>query len=288
MEVDCATLPTERCLTIGGLGSKDAPAGGSAADAGSNAGGVDAAAAASAGDGGAPEPVDPESGFSPCPLDGSPCVIMPFGDSITEGYPSFDGGYRVELFHQAVLGARPISFVGDRANGPQTVDGLAFPRGSEGYSGYTIDASVRNGITARAEPAIASYHPHIILLMIGTNDIDLNIDVASAPARLGALIDRITLAAPEALLVVASILPTTNAATNERIVAYDAAIPSLIESRRAAGKHVASVDMYAAFTANPNYASAYLVDALHPNVTGYALLGQTWYAAILPYLPPAR
>jgi lysophospholipase L1-like esterase len=124
--------------------------------------------------------------------------------------------------------------------------------------------------------------------MIGTNDIDLNIDVASAPARLGALIDRITLAAPEALLVVASILPTTNADTNERIVAYDAAIPGLIESRRAAGKHVASVDMYAAFTANPNYASAYLVDALHPNVTGYALLGQTWYAAILPYLPPAR
>jgi hypothetical protein len=55
-------------------------------------------------------------------------------------------------------------------------------------------------------------------------------------------------------------------------------------SRNAAGKHVIGVDMYAAFTSNPDYATAYMVDALHPNPAGYALLGQTWYTTILPYL----
>jgi lysophospholipase L1-like esterase len=267
-ESECASLPTERCVNAGGLGAQPA--------------GNDAAPGRTA-DAGAP-PVSSPPSFAPCPADGSPCVVMPFGDSITEGFPTFNGGYRVELFHQAVLGGHPITFVGDRANGPQTVDGLPFPRGSEGYSGYTIDTSVRSGITPRAEPAIATYHPHIILLMIGTNDIDLDIDVANAPARLGALINRITTAAPAALLVVATILPTTNAVTNQRIETYDAAIPAVLQSRSAAGQHVIGVDMYAAFTANPAYASAYMVDTLHPNAAGYALLGQTWYTTLEPYL----
>jgi lysophospholipase L1-like esterase len=280
-EAECASLPTERCVNAGGLGEQ--PAGNGGSGAGLAGGDLDAPTPAPAADAGAPPVANPPS-FAPCPADGSPCIVMPFGDSITEGFPTFNGGYRVELFHQAVLGGHPITFVGDRANGPQTVDGLPFPRGSEGYSGYTIDTSVRSGITPRVEPAIASYHPHIILLMIGTNDIDLNIDVASAPARLAALIDRITTAAPAALLVVATILPTTNPVTNQRIESYDAAIPAVLQSRSAAGQHVIGVDMYAAFTANPAYASAYMVDTLHPNAAGYALLGQTWYTTIEPYL----
>ncbi len=210
---------------------------------------------------------------------------MPFGDSITEGYPSFNGGYRVELFRLAALAPHAITFVGARANGPAEVAGNPFPPAHEGYSGFTIDPSTRSGISPRAEVAIATYQPHIILLMIGTNDIDLQIDVANAPARLGGLIDRITTAAPDTLLVVATILPTTTAATNERIRAYDAAIPALVEGSQAAGKHVIGVDMYAAFTANPDFATAYMLDVLHPNTAGYALLGQRFYEAISPFLP---
>jgi lysophospholipase L1-like esterase len=242
-------------------------------------------ASADAGD----DPVTPdeEPAFSPCPRDGSPCVVMPFGDSITEGFPVFNGGYRVELFHQALLGGHSITFVGARANGPATVDGQPFPTGHEGYSGFTIDPSSRSGISPRAEPAIAALRPHIILLMIGTNDIDQNIDVTNAPARLGALIDRITTAAPDLLLVVATIIPTTVGATNERIVAFDAAIPALVQARQAAGKHVVGVDMFAAFATNLDFATALMVDSLHPNDAGYALLGQRFYRTIEPFLSPA-
>jgi lysophospholipase L1-like esterase len=262
-------------------------------DGGTRDGSSDAAAGAASegpGDaamGGAPSEPDPGGTFSPCPGDGSPCVIMPFGDSITEGFPDFDGGYRVELFHQALIDGRAITFVGARANGPPTVDDQPFPTGHEGYSGFTIDPSTRSGISPRAEPAIQQFSPHIILLMIGTNDIDQNIDVANAPARLGALIDRITAAAPDTLLVVAQVIPTTVPATNERIRAFDAAIPAQVEERRAAGRHVVGVDMFAAFADDPNFRTELMVDALHPNTAGYALLGQRFYQVIETFLPAA-
>lgn len=175
--------------------------------------------------------------------------------------------------------------MGDRSNGPPDVEGRQFPPNHSGFSGFTIDPSSRSGISPLAEPAIANYGPHIILLMIGTNDVDQNIDVANAPARLGALIDRITNAAPNLLLVVATIIPTTVAATNERVRAFDAAIPALIEARQAAGKHVVGVDMFAAFDDNPFFPTALMVDTLHPNDAGYALLGQRFYETIEPFLP---
>src|SRR5437763_1179031 len=73
-------------------------------------------------DGSAEAGTDAGAVFAPCPTDGTPCVVMPLGDSITEGYPNFNGGYRVELFNQAVMGSKNITFVGRKSNGPTTVD----------------------------------------------------------------------------------------------------------------------------------------------------------------------
>jgi hypothetical protein len=224
--------------------------------------------------------------FAPCPT-GATCLILPLGDSITDGFPFEAGGYRVELFHQTVLNTQLVSFVGSLSNGPAMVDGRPFPPNHEGHTGFTIDNEPivgRSGVSPLTDQAIATTHPHIVLLMIGTNDIDLNVDVATAPTRLAALIDRITTDAPNALLVVGSLIPTQTDAENLRFQAYNGAIPALVAARAAAGKHVLFVDMYAAFTANPNFKTALMNDNLHPNATGYALLGDTWYGVIRSYL----
>ena len=61
--------------------------------------------------------------FSPCPTNQT-CIIMPLGDSITEGFPTFVGGYRVELFSEAVLAEQgdhlrwPPRRTGPGRNGP--------------------------------------------------------------------------------------------------------------------------------------------------------------------------
>jgi lysophospholipase L1-like esterase len=286
---------TGGALGVGGaVGTGGAPGtggargtGGAAIDAGRDAGG-DAAPPADAASDSGPRPdaaADGPPAYAPCPTDGSACIIMPLGDSITDGYPFENGGYRVELFHQAVQGRTPITFVGRNMNGPTTVDNMPFPRNHEGYSGYTIDSDAsHNGISPLVEAGISAGKPHIILLHIGTNDVNGNVNLSGAPTRLGALIDRITAATP-ALLVVAQIIPTTTDSTNNAVRTYNAAIPALVQQRAAAGKHVMLIDMYSVFTARSDYKTALMNDNLHPNATGYAAMGDAWYAAIRSLLP---
>jgi lysophospholipase L1-like esterase len=261
---------------------------------GSGAGGSGGAGAAGRG-GGAQDASVPDgrmddagAGFMPCPATGA-CMVLPLGDSITEGYlPSgANGGYRVELFRQAVRAGKNITFGGSQMNGPTTVESRSFPRRHEGRGGYTIDSDAgHNGISGSiTDQAIANYRPHIVLLMIGTNDINGNVDVGNAPARLGRLIDDITTDAPAALVVVASIIPVNNSGTNQRVQTYNAALPGLVATRAAAGKHVVFLDNYAAFAQDPNYRTTLMVDSLHPNEAGYAVLGRSFYDKVAALLP---
>ncbi len=51
--------------------------------------------------------------FAPCPDDGTSCRIMPLGDSITYGVgSSTGGGYRVQLFTDAIQHQQSVIFVG--------------------------------------------------------------------------------------------------------------------------------------------------------------------------------
>jgi lysophospholipase L1-like esterase len=217
--------------------------------------------------------------YSPCPTDNTPCAILPLGDSITEGYGSSGGGYRVELFRQAVKSGKHITFVGGLQNGPNQVENQTFPRRHQGHGGFTIDGitgSITNG-------AIDTFHPHIVLLMIGTNDINGNIDRANAPTRLGNLIDDIIERSPDTLVVVAKIIPIDGGA-NPAVITYNASIDGVVAARASNGKHVIVLDNYAAIQDEPSWKTTLLADYLHPNDAGYAVLGQSFYGAIQSYL----
>jgi lysophospholipase L1-like esterase len=219
----------------------------------------------------------------PCPTtSGTACAVLPLGDSITEGCCTApEGGYRIELFNQAVLAGKNITFVGSLSNGPSTVAGKPFPMHHEGHGGYTISGGGNGGIAGSiTDNAISSYHPNIVLLMIGTNDLNDNIDVTNAPSRLGKLIDEIVTDAPTALVVVSTIIPIGAPGADQRTQTYNAAIPGLVKDRAAAGKHVIMVDNYAAFSKNSSYQTALKADGLHPNTAGYVILGDTFYGAI--------
>ena len=126
--------------------------------------------------------------------------------------------------------------------------------------------------------------PDIVTLMIGTNDINGNIDVSDAPNRLGGLLDAIFAQDAQVLVVLAQIVPTTNDGTNNAVRTYNSAMPGLVSARTAMGRHLVLVDMYGEFTKNSSYKTALMGDGLHPNDAGYALMGQVWYDAIEPYL----
>lgn len=240
------------------------------------------AAGRSAGQGGTGVADAGGTSFDPCPL-GKPCAVMPFGDSITAGSGSSGGGgYRVELFAQTVEAGKSLTFVGSQSSGPDTVGGVPFPKHNEGYPGYTIDGKM--GILPLAATALHAGKPNIVLLMIGTNDVNGYVDLANAPARLGNLIDTVVDTDPNLLLVVAKIVPTTDDAENGRIQPYNDAIPAVVAARVTAGKHVILVDMYSAFTANAGYKTEDMFNFIHPNDAGYVVMGDVWFAAIQSYL----
>ena len=81
-----------------------------------------------------------------------------------------------------------------------------------------------------------------MLLHIGTND-QGSVSASQMVSDLSGLLDQIITNAPNALLVVAQIIPL-GYGTNDVIKAYNQAIPGLVQQRAAAGKHVIIVDMF--------------------------------------------
>lgn len=195
---------------------------------------------------------------------GRPMRVMPLGDSITYGVGSSDGnGYRDELWHDLSPGAGAgLNFVGtQRAGTFADID-------NEGHSGRRIDE-----IADIAFCAVPSYRPNVVTLHAGTNDINQDYQLSTAPERLGALIDQTLAQAPEATVLVATLVPATKEGMQPKIDAYNARLPQIVQERRDQGKHVRLVSMSAVTTAD-------LAQPAHPGDSGYAKMADAFFRGI--------
>ncbi|GHF39744.1 hypothetical protein GCM10010218_21320 [Streptomyces mashuensis] len=189
--------------------------------------------------------------------------MMPLGDSITEGTGSSTGSsYRAALWDRLTGHADRLDFVGSMKSGrlPDT--------DHEGHYGWKI-----GGLSANIDTWLPPARPNVVLLHIGTNDVHDDYRTATAPARLGALVDRITSAAPDMTVLVASLVPSNDAPTQKRIEAFNATVPGLVAERRAKGRHVGYVGMGAVTPQD-------ISDDLHPNDRGYAKMADAFYDGI--------
>jgi lysophospholipase L1-like esterase len=187
--------------------------------------------------------------------------VMPLGDSITDGY-NVPGGYRINLWQRLAAGGYTVDFVGSGFNGPENLG----DHDHEGHSGWRIDQ-----IDANIVGWLQAYTPRTILLHIGTNDMNQNYDVANAPARLSALIDKIRATTPNVELFVAQITPESDPTLEGRVTTYNAALPDVVAQK---GPMTHLVDMHSAIT------TADLADGVHPNAAGYDKMGDRWFAAL--------
>lgn len=117
--------------------------------------------------------------------------------------------------------------------------------------------------------------PNIVLLHAGTNDCNKSIEVETAPARLGNLIELILEHAPDAAVLVCKIIPSKRPDTQQRINDFNDALPDIVSGFTKKGKNVYLVDMHSALTI------ADLDDDLHPKDVGYVKMANKWYEAIL-------
>ena len=142
-------------------------------------------------------------------------------------------------------------------------------RNHEGHSGWRIDQ-----IDSQVGGWLSTYQPEVVLLLIGTNDIVQDHQLSTAPARLGALLDRIHQLRPATKLIVSSVPPLANASDNTQAAAYNANVRSHVDARAAAGRSISFVDAAAALTVSD------LADGIHPTSAGYAKLADVWHPAI--------
>jgi lysophospholipase L1-like esterase len=198
-----------------------------------------------------------------------PVRIMPLGDSITYGVGSSTGSsYRAALWDRLVGQAGfAVDFVGSQRSGilPDT--------DNEGHSGWRIDQ-----IAASVDGWLAAAQPDVVLLHIGTNDMNQNYQVSTAPQRLGALLDQILADRPAATVLVAKIVPALDPAVQSRIDAFNAAVPAVVAAR---GSRARLVDLSVLSPAD-------LADTLHPNDNGYARMAVRWYSALEGVLGDGR
>jgi hypothetical protein len=229
-------------------------------------------------------------GFDPCPAS-DPCKVLPLGDSITWGI-SYGGGYRIKLFAHAAKDMKKMTFVGyDVANPPSAsvVSALGaamsmWAPNHEGHSGWTIQQddelvlgtskANNDSVNYSGKKVVADLKPNIVLVHLGTND--FRGDIAGAPNRLGLLVDHVVADAPDALVVVASVIPYPGGGS--AVKTFNDAVPGVVKPRADAGKHVIFVDMFSALT------SSDLSDGVHPNEGGYEKMAVAWYGAIKQYL----
>ncbi|MCW1100155.1 SGNH/GDSL hydrolase family protein [Streptomyces sp. RS2] len=188
--------------------------------------------------------------------------VMPLGDSITDGYTPYPGGYRVRLWQLLSAANYTIDFVGSQSNGPAELG----DHDHEGHPGWRIDQ-----LDANINTWLSQSDPRTIMLLIGTNDLNQNYDIANAPRRLSGLIDRIRTAKPQSELFIATVPPQSNATLESRVRAYNAAIPSIVSQK---GSRVHLVKMYEALTTSD------LADGIHPTKAGYEKMAAVWYSAL--------
>ena len=221
--------------------------------------------------------------------------IWTVGDSFTSGF-TVPGGYRPALYDDLTAAGDTFRFVGSITTDSTPLLDATGQNHQDGHSGALIaEGTLPNGASRFGiYENIADYYqvvastqgrPGTILLMIGLNDLNNNVDPAGAPGRLDLLITRILGLAPSAHLFVASVNPArqgnlymdpsvTDLAAST--LAYNASIPGIVSAHDALGQNVSFVDIYGALSLADIGA-----DGLHPTAAGYATIANTFAAALL-------
>jgi lysophospholipase L1-like esterase len=226
------------------------------------------------------------------------------GDSITQSVADGDsnGSPRKSLYDLLVAANAEFTFTGHwNAN----VDGLPATGGTaatnlyhyhSGISGSVIGANSnsRTDMTASTpgfwnSGRLATVKPNIVLIMLGTNDVDIQLDLDNAPTRIETLVntilDQLEQGDPTPAIFVAQITPNTGSeAENSRVIEFNNALPDIVSKLQSEGKDVTLVDQFTRINADTQ---GLMRDTLHTNAAGNDVLAEQWYNALIERFGPA-
>ncbi len=209
------------------------------------------------------------------PLLSQPTRIMPLGNSITSGVGSTGNAlsYRKDLWNM-LSASFSVDFVGTLQDGDGTFD-----EDHEGHPGWKA-SEVRQSVAGWLQQT----QPDFVLLHIGTNDVSDRRATADIITDIDAILTEIYTFNPQARVFLCSIVPRTDD-LNDETQALNQEIQNLVAAR-AGSFRIHFVDQYNAFVNVPGWQTSLMADEIHPNDTGYQLMAETFYSAIIPYLSP--
>ncbi|KAL4861292.1 hypothetical protein BDV12DRAFT_204162 [Aspergillus spectabilis] len=161
---------------------------------------------------------------------------------------SQDNGYRLQLWNK--LSENEKDFVRT-----QPIGNMQDPD-NKGYNGATISE-----ISNWCGNALAM-RPNVVLIHVGTNNMNQPFEPDTAPTRLGQLIDKVASNCPDAAILVVRIIPASGPGTMSWINAFNEKVSGIVESRANDGKKVMVVGMTMLTTSE-------LQDGLHSTDSGY-------------------
>jgi lysophospholipase L1-like esterase len=209
--------------------------------------------------------------FPYCSMCGSPVRIMPLGDSITLGTGDPDReGYRRFLYESLTAHGYIINIVGS------LLDGLPdFDRDHEGHGGFHAAGLPGKSILPMTFEWLQANPADIVLLHIGTNDIN---DGGQSAAEVSQILDEIYLFDDQITVVLARIINRLD--YNQPTTQYNLDLQQMADVRIGNGDKLFVVDMESALTYPDD-----MDDLLHPNISGYSKMGPTWETPLLSFLP---
>lgn len=142
-----------------------------------------------------------------------------------------------------------------------------------------ISGDTTRGLLARLDEDVLSLDPQGIVLLIGTNDVDVNVSPEGIAGNVKLLLDKIAGHNPETPVVLCQVFPTsgTKKRPKEKIRKLNRLLAEVARGR----DHVTVLDTYTLFAnADGEAKPEEFPDLLHPNEAGYA----KWRAALWPVL----
>lgn len=216
--------------------------------------------------------------YTRCPTGGT-LVIQPMGDSTTAGALTGGGWRSMLLANLATLRGGTVGaggVVDSQGDLNNALYGYAASTGTahSGHSGSSAQQWIDNGWMTAFNPVPGGVADvHFGALLLGQND---GGDTAPSAGNIGTLTDQFLVLHPRAVVFVATRLPR-NFSTS---TTFNATVRAGVASRRAAGKNVVLVDVFAVTTIADSY------DGLHQNETGNRKIADAFYAAMSPYVRP--
>lgn len=222
--------------------------------------------------------------------------LMPFGDSITEGF-TYDGAYRKSLADRLEENglSQYVEFVGAKRAGG------GYNNAHSGFTSFSItgfapgDAVIpegRGGISELADGIMDECSPDVIMLQIGTNDILSLYDLDNAGKRLESLVDKLFSKLGDNGTLFLATIPYMDARNNtyinpdyftsefmdKCIDEYNDKVRDLVRKKQADGKNIRLAEV------NSVLSKEDLQDGVHPTEDGYSKLGNFWYKIISDYI----